>query len=345
MESALRDSEEFSSSLLYNSPYPVVVVNPDSSIRYVNPALEKLTGFTAAELIGKKLPYPWWPEETLEKTSQDLQKGMSNETTRVEQLFRTKNGERFWVEITSIAVKREGEFKYYVAAWVDITERKRLKENMQFYISEIIMAQEEERKRIARELHDDTAQSLAVLSLNIDVILEHKFELPDDTTRRLVELRQGTIDTLDNLRRFSRELRPDILDQAGLVSALELLTQDLMNVGGIDSYLELRGEERRLSADAELLMFRIAQEAMHNIRKHSQATEARVVVEFTRETARLTVNDNGKGFEVPDDLGDLASRGRLGLVGMRERARLLNANFSVRSEVGKGTTLMVELAI
>jgi signal transduction histidine kinase len=92
-------------------------------------------------------------------------------------------------------------------------------------------------------------------------------------------------------------------------------------------------------------MFRIAQEAMHNIRKHSQATEARVVIEFTRETARLTVNDNGKGFEVPDELGDLASRGRLGLVGMRERARLLNANFSVRSEVGKGTTLMVELAI
>ncbi len=344
MESALRESEEFNSSLLYNSPYPVIVANRDATLWYVNPALEKLTGFTAVELIGKKPPYPWWTEKTPDMTSKDFRKATSNGASKVERLFRKKNGKRFWVEITCAAAKSERQFKHYVETWVDITERKRLKENMAFYVWEITKAQEQERKRIARELHDETAQSLAALSLDADVILRSKLELPGDIVRRLVELRQGIVGTLENLRRFSRELRPDNLDQSGLVSALESLTQELRNTARIDAYLELVGEERRLSADAEVLMFRITQEAVRNIRKHSRATEARVVVEFTPVTVRIAVNDNGKGFELPGEFGDLASRGGMGLVGMRERASLLNAELSVKSEVGKGTTVTVELA-
>jgi two-component system NtrC family sensor kinase len=127
-EEALRESEEFSSSLLANSPNPISVINPDSSLRYVNPALEKLTGFSAAELIGRKAPYPYWTPETLKKTIMGFRKAMRQGDQRAEELFQKKNGERFWVKITSMPVMNNGEFKYLLTNWVDITKRKQVEE-------------------------------------------------------------------------------------------------------------------------------------------------------------------------------------------------------------------------
>jgi PAS domain S-box-containing protein len=123
-EEALRESEEFSTRLLENSPNPIIVINPDTSIEYVNPALEKLTGFASSEVIGKKAPYPWWAEETLKKTSRDLEEAMHRGAERLEELFQKKSGERFWVEITATPIISKGQFKYYLANWVNITERK-----------------------------------------------------------------------------------------------------------------------------------------------------------------------------------------------------------------------------
>ena len=125
---ALHESEEFSSSLLNNSLNPILVINPDTSIRYVNPALEGTTGFSSAELIGRKAPYPWWTEETLHKTGKDFEEAIREGARRVEEVFQRKNGERFWVEITSSPVKKNGEFQYYLTNWVETTERRRAEE-------------------------------------------------------------------------------------------------------------------------------------------------------------------------------------------------------------------------
>ncbi len=127
-EVALRESEEFGSSLLGNSPNPILVINPDTSVKYVNPALEKLTGFSSAEIIGKKAPFLWWTEETLPSTAKDLKKAMSKGAVRLKEVFQKKNGERFWVEITSRPIIKNGKFKYYLANWIDSTDRKRAEE-------------------------------------------------------------------------------------------------------------------------------------------------------------------------------------------------------------------------
>jgi len=127
----LRESEEFAFSLLNSSPNPMIVINPDTSIKYVNLALTKLTGFPSGEIIGTKAPYPWWTEETLEKTGEDLKKAMRGEAIKLEKLFRKKNGERFWVEIAPGPIIREGEFKYYISNWTDITERKKAEKKME----------------------------------------------------------------------------------------------------------------------------------------------------------------------------------------------------------------------
>jgi PAS domain S-box-containing protein len=130
MEEAIRESEEFSSALLRSAPYPMFVTNADTSIRYLNPALEELTGFCLSELADKKAPYPWWPEENLQKISRDFEEAMQKGTKGREELFKKKNGERFWVQINATPVIIDGEYKYYLANWVDITERKRMEEEI-----------------------------------------------------------------------------------------------------------------------------------------------------------------------------------------------------------------------
>jgi len=130
LEEELRGSEEFSSSLLSNSPNPVLVLNPDTSVRYVNPALEKLTGFSKAELLNRRIPYPWWTKETMEKTSKELEEAMSEGADGLEILFQSKNGEPFWVQITSMPIRRQGELDHYLSNWVNITGRKRVEEEL-----------------------------------------------------------------------------------------------------------------------------------------------------------------------------------------------------------------------
>ena len=343
-EMALRQSEQFNSSLLTNSPSPILVLNADASIRYVNPALEKLAGFSSAELIGSKPPYPWWMEETREELSQKLMQAIRRGAKKYEFLFRKKNGEQFWVEKIFKTVKVNGEFKYHLVNWVDLTERKRLKANMEFYLSEITKAQEEERRRIAREIHDESIQSLATLALGIDAIARGKEKLSKDVIRRLKGLRAETNSILDALRHFSHELRPGVIDHVGLVPALEILTEELNKENRVKASLEVAGSERRLTPETELALFRIAQEALHNVKKHSRATEAKIRLKFIRSKVKLTVSDDGRGFELPDMLSDFAAEGKLGLIGMQERTRLLGGKLLVKSWAGRGTTVVVEVA-
>ena len=344
LEEVLRESEKFSFSLLRNAPNPILVVNPDKTVKYVNSALEKLTGFSSTEIIGRKPPYPWWPEETLKLDISEFNEVLRSKGVRkLKKLFKKKSGERFWVEITSTLVSSYGGREYYLSSWVDITEERRLRENMEFYISEITRAQEEERKRIAREIHDEPVQSLASLAHKIEAIATKKGRLPEDVVQYLEKLCSETKGIRDGLRRFSHELRPGVLDQVGLGSALELLVEELSIDQYISTSFDISGSERRLKPEAELALFRIAQEALSNVRRHSGAKKAAIELLFTSRKVKLTISDNGRGFQLPEVLSDLATEGKLGILGVQERTRLLNGKFSIKSIVGKGTKVVVEV--
>jgi len=343
MEEALQQSEEFSYNLLSNASNPVLVVNPDTSIRYVNPNLEKLTGFQSSELIGTGPPYPWWRIEALGKTAKSLRQSMCKGARSVEELFRKKDSEQFWVSVNAIPVTSNGKLEYYLSIWTDITEQRELRENLQFYVTELIKAQEEERKRIARDLHDETIQELSCLLNDVNEIIKGGKRLPKRNAQQLEQLQVKIDGIMNEVRRFSHELRPDMLDRFGLVPSLELLTEEMNLKEKTSCRMEVTGSKRRLSSEVELTLFRIVQEACHNIRRYAEATQAVVKIEFADEKVVLSISDNGSGFAVPKMLSSFARRGKLGVMGMKERTRLLNGSFKIESEACEGTTITVKI--
>ncbi len=215
---------------------------------------------------------------------------------------------------------------------------------MQDYIAELTRAQEDERGRLARELHDETVQSLIALSqrvamLELDVAEGESMpstEIGSQFQQRLADLSTLLKQSLQNVRRLIRDLRPLYLDEAGLVPALEVLAT---NAGrdGLSAGLDVSGEERRLPEEGELAIFRIAQAAISNVTRHAQATRVHLGLHFSEAGVTLEVEDDGVGFVPPHVPSDLTSQGHFGLVGMRERSTRLGGHLSIHSAPGHGT--------
>lgn len=218
-------------------------------------------------------------------------------------------------------------------------------EGRRFYLEHVTRAQEEERKHIARELHDSTAQTLVALLHQLENFLQDRAYLPMSDTRFLWNIREEIRTVLQEVRHFSRDLRPAILDDLGLIPALEWLVGELKKEYGIRIKLAVDGNERRFPTEVELALFRIIQEALRNVGKHSLAPEAQVKLKLDQGRTVVTIEDNGRGFNPPQNLMELSRQGKLGLIGMQERARLLGGCLQVKSELGRGTTIILEVPI
>ncbi len=209
------------------------------------------------------------------------------------------------------------------------------------YIGAITAAQEEERARMARELHDDTIQAVIALKQRVELA---ERSVQDPGSRKTLDELEGLAEhTIENLRRLTRDLRPIYLEDLGLVPALQMLTRERSQPGGMEINFGHSGRERRLPRDAELALYRIAQEAINNVTRHSRARRAQLEIAYDETAVRLQVQDNGLGFVVPASPTDFAPGGHFGLLGMRERADLIGARLEVRSQPGRGTELSVSL--
>jgi len=223
---------------------------------------------------------------------------------------------------------------------------QRYQAGMRDYMAAITQGQEAERTRLARELHDDTAQALIALGQRLQMAQRALARGDVEQAQELlVELRRMSEQTLEGVRRFSRDLRPVYLEELGFLPALEMLVRDLNAGGQIEAELKVWGRSRRLPPDLELAAYRIAQEALNNAARHAQAKHVMLRVAFTEEALILTVHDDGEGFEVPQQPDELSLEGHFGLAGMRERAILLGGQLRVTSTAGEGTTLEVTLPV
>ncbi|MGI6557808.1 MAG: sensor histidine kinase [Limnochordia bacterium] len=205
----------------------------------------------------------------------------------------------------------------------------------------IIKAQEEERKRVAREIHDGPAQSLANLVLRMEICERLLDQDVDEAVKELGELKKTAKGSLTELRRIIFDLRPMALDDLGLVPALRRYLEDLRDRLGLPVELVILGEEVRLDLNQEVTLFRLAQEAVNNARKHAQAKAIRVRLEFAPFAVTLVVEDDGRGF-TPSETGGLDG---FGLLGMRERAELVDGDLEVTSAPGQGTRVRVRVPL
>jgi signal transduction histidine kinase len=205
------------------------------------------------------------------------------------------------------------------------------------------MGQEEERRRLARELHDDTLQSLIALNQRVQL---SRMSLDDGGkgSESWEEIQELTEETIQNLRRLTRALRPIYLEDLGLVTALEMLAREVEQASEVSIDFEKRGQQSRLQSTEELALYRIAQEALSNVARHARATQTWVMISFN-STVVVEISDNGTGFDVPDSPAEFAPGGHFGLLGMYERAELIGARLEIVSTPGEGTHIKVELPL
>ena len=215
----------------------------------------------------------------------------------------------------------------------------------QSYITEITRAQEAERKRIACELHDETIQDLFTVITDIEEIITGNDRLSAEDTRRLRCLQSTINHVMGGIRRFCSELRPGLLDSLGLLPSLELLVEEMNSDEELDCRLEITGCQRRLPSEIELVLFRVSQEALRNVRKYAVATEVIIGVDFGNRKVILNISDNGCGFAPDATLENYVHGGKLGLLGMRDRVYMVSGSFSVESEAGKGTKITAVIPI
>jgi signal transduction histidine kinase len=220
---------------------------------------------------------------------------------------------------------------------------KTYQQGLRSYIGAITMGQEEERRRLARELHDDTLQSMIALNQRVQLAQLALGEKADQDG--LGEIQSLTEQTIQNLRRLTRALRPIYLEDLGLAAALEMLVRETQQTSGIDVDFERSGPEVRLPAPVELALYRIGQEALSNVVRHARATQAELKISYAPDAVTLDVTDNGAGFDVPESPAEFAPNGHFGLLGIHERTEMIGAKLNIQSEPGKGSQVSVTVPL
>jgi len=213
--------------------------------------------------------------------------------------------------------------------------------SLQSYAADVMRGQEDERTRLAHELHDETVQALIALDQRLQLIERTARRDPAAALAKLTDLRVMTAGTIEEVRRVIHDLRPIYLEDLGLAPAIEMLMQSLAQPDRMAASCTIAGETRRLAPEHELAVYRIVQEALNNVVKHAQAMHVQVHLRFG-DVLSVSIHDDGVGFAMPDRVDALTDRGHFGLIGMRERAELIGARLTIHSSPGQGTT--VELA-
>jgi two-component system sensor histidine kinase DegS len=336
-------SQQNYEELFANASDAIWIHDIEGNIILANKACERLTGYSVSELTGKNVR-EFLTQEALPLARQVRDRLLRGEAMehRYEQRSIKKDGSEAIIQLATRLIVSDSKPKAFQNMARDITEERKLQDNLQFYLREVLQAQEEERKRLARELHDDTSQQILLLTHGVDN-LASKAEryLPQELRNELEKLYELSQQTYQGIKHYAQALRPGILDDLGLVAAIKWLAEEIHNFSEIEIHIKT-DVIPPLVPETQLVLFRIVQEALNNIHRHSEASQASITVECQEAKVRVTISDNGKGFELPRQLSDFASQGKLGLTGMAERAWLIGGELEVSSQIGKGTKIIVQ---
>ena len=363
----LQESELKFRSVVESAQDGILTVDQRGRLVAVNPRAEQLFGYRRSEMIGKS--FTCLISRSRRKAARALfhdlvaRSGQEWLKRPLEAAGRHRDGSELALEIT-LAAWRTRAGLFFTAVVRDIRERKQteaalresrahymrlfqearaMEENLRELSSRVLTVQEEERKHISRELHDEIGQALTAANVSIAMLRAHA--AGDETFRAKVDTAQKLLEqSMDLVHRFSRELRPSMLDHLGPIAALQNYVKTFAERTGIAIELEGGIEAERLGAQQGTVLYRVAQESLTNVFKHAQATRVTVRLRQLRAAVAMEISDNGCAFSVPSAQAG-SGRQPLGLLGMQERVRLVNGEFAIESVPKRGTTVRVQIPL
>ncbi|MCX5846026.1 MAG: PAS domain S-box protein [Deltaproteobacteria bacterium] len=357
-EKVLQESKEFVENLIDSMLDGFSVLDSDGVQIGANAAFCQMTGFSREELIGVGPPHPYWPQEAHEEIERGFQKTLRGEFSDVELTFMRKNGERFPVIVSPSWIQdKQGNVVSYFATVKDITSRKwaeeELKtstEQLRALAARLQQIREEERIMIAREIHDELGGGLTGLKMELSWLLHKVYDTEAGKERvALMSKIHESNELMDRLiqvvRRMATDLRPSVLDDLGLIAALEWQLQEFTSRTGISHEFVTAFDYVNLEEATAVAVFRIFQETLTNVTRHSGATKVTVLLRegerslFEGDSLFLEIRDNGKGIME----GEIQDAKSLGILGMRERALVFGGDLQISGEPDSGTTVVLKI--
>ena len=325
----------------------VSLISKDGQFFECNQKFCEMLGYDDSELKSMTITDITHPADISEELMMHkrLWSGKLN-TYQREKRFIHKNGKVLWVISTAVAVfDGSGKIKYHMGLVQDITQRKEHEETIRELYNRLISTQEIERKKIAHKLHDDLGQTLTVMKIGLDQL---KSQWPP-SSREVLERINGLIEltrkTTETIRTLSYHLRPPVLDDLGLIAAIKSLISEIEKQKDITIEFNAFGFKERLDAEIELTLFRIIEEGLTNIIKHSKASAAKVCLIQSFPKVVGIIEDNGKGFDKEKILGNSVSRKGLGLITIKERIRFFKGSFEINPVPKGGTSIKIEIPL
>ena len=343
IEETLRKSEARYRLMFENNPLPMFIFSyPTRRFVDVNEAMVNKFGYSKEELLQMATKDLRRPHEL--HLSDEIATKLETETRIYQQVFlRTKDGADLLFEVLIMQIQLEGR-TLFLTSMHDITERDRTEqelveknEQLRLLASHLQDVREEERRSIAREIHDELGQQLTVLKMDLSWLKKRVDQADDHLLQKLTESIELANTTIQTVRKISSQLRPTLLDDLGLAEAIRWQCDDMMRRTGIHVSLETNVEEQKFLPDVSIALFRIHQEALTNVMRHADATAVECILLKEKDQLILTISDNGKGFEKDQT----AKTKSFGLVGIKERVEMLKGKCHITSEPGVGTTLTV----
>lgn len=354
---------EILARILDGFPLPVFEIDSDHKVTQWNSALEALSGIKKGDVLGTNGQWrAFYPEKrpvmadliadaASGKKIDAVYQGKAKRSSLIDGAYEAENffpslGEKGkWYKFTASPIRDNHGIAGAIEILEDVTEQHIAEQNLRYYVGQVTRVQEEERKYLARELHDTTVQTLVALIYQLDNFFAGKPNLTESETDRLHSIYKSVQKAVEEVRRFSRELRPPVLDDLGLIPGLHWLGNELKKAYNVDVIIEASGEKKRLPPETELALFRIIQEALTNAAKHAGVPSVQAKIIYQRDSVEVYVIDKGAGFDLPEKITSLPRDGKLGLAGIDERVQLLGGRVEIDTGKGRGTIVCVEIPL
>ncbi|MDL1959364.1 MAG: PAS domain S-box protein [Deltaproteobacteria bacterium] len=345
LKEALRQAEERYRVSFDNFIDAINIFSKDRRFLDVNKKLIQLSGYSKKELLSMKLE-DLYPESVKPPTEERIQKILQGEEVPVfETYFLTKGGEKIPVEIGVSALKNlYGQEIVFQGSIRDIIERKRAQEQVHTLSRQLMKAQEAERQRLSHNLHDLVGQDLSALKIGLDTLFDDQPEALPAMRQRVAELSKMVKGTITTVRDLAYSLRPTSLNQLGLAKTILRYCEEFFCRTGVKIEFFPAGlDDLELDSDTEIILYRLIQEGLNNVKKHADATNATIRLVASFPNIILRIEDNGKGFDAQNRLASSINEKHMGLRSMEERVALLGGKMRIESRPMQGTKILIEV--